>query len=205
MRYLVILMLVLGVTSSCFAADFHPVFVNTILPHEGGFSNDRQDPGNWTGGKVGKGKFMGTKYGIAANTYGLALAKQGRTIKSLTVAEAEAIYKRDYWDAYRLGDLKSQGIADEICDEIVNGGPGLGRNLLFKVYDELRWAGYSPPVAAFNKENIDWINNFTGRRDRRIAFYNSIRIKRVRFYVNLAKKNPSMRKYILSWADRSTD
>ena len=40
-----------------------------LIGHEGGYSTDRNDPGNWTGGKVGSGTFKGTKYGIAANTY----------------------------------------------------------------------------------------------------------------------------------------
>ena len=40
-----------------------------LIGHEGGYSTDRRDPGNWTGGKVGVGVLKGTKYGIAANTY----------------------------------------------------------------------------------------------------------------------------------------
>lgn len=32
-----------------------------VLQHEGGFTDDRRDPGNWTGGKVGKGVLLGTK------------------------------------------------------------------------------------------------------------------------------------------------
>lgn len=40
-----------------------------LIGHEAGYSNDRRDPGNWTGGIVGKGQLKGTKFGIAANTY----------------------------------------------------------------------------------------------------------------------------------------
>lgn len=42
---------------------------NRLIGHEAGYSNDRRDPGNWTGGKVGIGTLKGTKFGIAANTY----------------------------------------------------------------------------------------------------------------------------------------
>ena len=199
MTALTVVLVLISLCSPVSAADFHKVFVNSILPHEGGFTIDRNDPGNWTGGKVGKGKLKGTKYGIAANTY------PKLDIKNLTVAQAEAIYKRDYWDAYHFGDLKSLYIADELCDEVVNGGPGMGRNLLFKTYDALRWAGYTPPVAALNKENMAWINEHIRYRPDRLAFYNTLRINRVAYYVAIVKKKPKMRQYFLSWIDRTIE
>jgi Glycosyl hydrolase 108 len=189
------------------AADFHPVFINTILPHEGGYTSDKNDPGNWTGGKVGKGELHGTKYGIAANSF------PKLDIKNLTVKQAESIYQRDYWDVYHLGELKSQGIADELCDEIVNGGPGLGQQLLGKVLAEIDWSDKdkiwffqkTPPRARFTPETIAWINKYTYRRENRIAFYNSIRIHRVAFYVDLVHRKPKMRPYFLSWIGRTVE
>ena len=60
------------------------------LHEEGGLSRDRKDPGNWTGGKVGKGDFVGTKYGISA------AAHPGVDVVSLTVAQTSEIYWREY-------------------------------------------------------------------------------------------------------------
>ncbi|RUM19290.1 hypothetical protein EFQ99_31470 [Rhizobium vallis] len=61
------------------------------LAYEGGFTADRRDPGNWTGGAVGKGILKGTKYGIAAASYpNLDIAK-------LTIADVRPIYERNYW------------------------------------------------------------------------------------------------------------
>ena len=199
LKILLIAGALVALATSSWGADFHKVFTGTILPHEGEYTTASNDPGNWTGGKVGKGKLNGTKYGIAAASF------PKLDIKNLTIAQAEAIYRRDYWDAYHLGELKSQGISEELCDEIVNGGLGMGRNLLFKVYDELCWTGASPPPAAFNKTNIAWINQFTAVRDQRVAFYNSVRIKRVKYYVTLVEKRPKMRPYFLSWISRSVD
>lgn len=75
-----------------------------LINHEGGFSDDKKDPGNWTGGRVGVGELKGTKYGIAANTYG------DLDIKNLTLEDAKKIYYRDWW-------LKAG--ADEIDPAIV--------------------------------------------------------------------------------------
>lgn len=38
--------------------DFDTAF-HTLLGHEGGFTEDPRDPGNWTGGRVGAGELRG--------------------------------------------------------------------------------------------------------------------------------------------------
>ncbi|WP_236513543.1 glycosyl hydrolase 108 family protein, partial [Escherichia coli] len=48
--------------------NFDQAFKVTI-GHEGSFTLNKNDAGNWTGGKVGVGQLKGTKYGIAANSY----------------------------------------------------------------------------------------------------------------------------------------
>lgn len=86
-----------------------------LIGHEGGFSTDRNDPGNWTGGKVGKGVMKGTKFGIAANTY------PNLDIKNLTIEQAKAIYKKDWWD--KLGaDQLHPSIVYQLWDFAVNAG-----------------------------------------------------------------------------------
>lgn len=88
---------------------------NLIVSHEGGYSDDPRDDGNWTGGRRGKGQLKGTKYGIAANTYGHL------DIKNLTRAQAIAIYKKDYWDVANL-DRVPAGLDYPICDFNINSG-----------------------------------------------------------------------------------
>jgi lysozyme family protein len=61
------------------------------LAYEGGFTTDRRDPGNWTGGAVGKGTLKGTKYGIAAASY------PKLDIAALTIADVRPIYEKNYW------------------------------------------------------------------------------------------------------------
>lgn len=58
---------------------------------EGGYQNVHNDAGNWTGCAVGVGELKGTKYGISACSY------PHLDIRNLTMAEADAIYHRDYW------------------------------------------------------------------------------------------------------------
>ncbi|MCH4247579.1 MAG: secretion activator protein [Acinetobacter populi] len=86
-----------------------------LIGHEGGYSTDHNDPGNWTGGKVGSGTLKGTKYGIAANTY------PNLDIKNLTLAQAKQIYKTDWWDKLGADGIHS-AIVFQLWDFAINAG-----------------------------------------------------------------------------------
>ena len=88
-----------------------------VIGHEGGFSNERADPGNWTGGAVGAGRLAGTKYGISAAAY------PALDIANLALADAQAIYKRDYWDRVQA-DALPPPLALLVFDAAVNNGLG---------------------------------------------------------------------------------
>ena len=96
-----------------------PVFdaaVAVVLAHEGGFQNDANDPGNWTGGAIGAGACNGTKYGISAKSY------PSLDIPNLSEADARAIYRRDWWDRLGLARLPAP-LAAKLLDAAVNLGP----------------------------------------------------------------------------------
>jgi len=94
-----------------------------LIGHEGGYTDNRADPGNWTGGKVGAGVLKGTKYGIAANSY------PKLDIRNLTLDQAKAIYKRDYWDRVK-GDQLPARLAFHVFDMAVNSGVSRGVKIL---------------------------------------------------------------------------
>lgn len=95
--------------------DTFNIFIDRLLSHEGGYSEDPKDPGNWTGGVVGSGTLKGTKFGIAANSYPTL------DIKNLTRALAIAIYKRDFWLHARCDKLPDV-VAFQLLDGAVNSG-----------------------------------------------------------------------------------
>jgi lysozyme family protein len=97
-------------------AENYPALFDRALGHEGGYTNDRRDPGNWTGGKVGVGQLLGTKFGIAANTFPTL------DIKNLTAAQARKIYKELYWDKVK-GDELPASIDWAVFDYAINSGP----------------------------------------------------------------------------------
>lgn len=84
-----------------------------VLKHEGGYSNDPQDPGG------------ATMQGVTQATYDLwrvdhQLPK--RNVKYITPAELCAIYKHRYWDKV-AGDRLPPGLDYCLFDFAVNSGP----------------------------------------------------------------------------------
>lgn len=115
----------------------HATFEAVIPPlfaHEGGYTDDPEDNGNWSGGKKGKGRLIGTKYGISAPTL---IANRGPHVtvadmKSLTKNEAIRIYKSQYWDTVRGDDLPA-GLDYCVYDFSINSGPGKAARVLQEV------------------------------------------------------------------------
>lgn len=97
-----------------------------LIGHEGRFSEDARDPGNWTGGRVGAGVLKGTNFGIAANTY------PDLDIKALTLDQAKAIYRRDWWDKIGADTLDS-AIVFQLWDFAINAGMETAKRLLQRV------------------------------------------------------------------------
>jgi lysozyme family protein len=95
-------------------------YFERLIGSEGNFSKDPKDPGNWTGGRVGVGKLVGTKYGIAANTY------PHLDIESLTLDDAKGIYWLDWW--LKLGaDHLPPAVAYQVWQFAVNAGMGTAK------------------------------------------------------------------------------
>jgi len=95
--------------------DKFSICVAFTLAQEGGFTDNAADPGNWTGGQVGCGLLRGTNFGISAAAY------PSLDIAGLTQADAEAIYRRDYWTPLNA-DAMSFAVALVAFDAAVNAG-----------------------------------------------------------------------------------
>jgi lysozyme family protein len=100
-------------------------WLRRIVGHEGGYTRDPNDPGNWTGGHVGAGDLVGTKWGVAANTYGTSVSvKRGMIpIPALTVEDAAEVFARDYLAPLRA-DRFDDGVAYQLLDFRINSGAG---------------------------------------------------------------------------------
>ena len=76
-----------------------------LIGHEGGYVNDPRDPGGET------------KFGISKRTY------KSVDIKNLTLDQAKAIYRRDYWAPAGCDNLP-EAVRFDVFDAAVNSGLG---------------------------------------------------------------------------------
>jgi lysozyme family protein len=86
-----------------------------VSGHEGNFTGNPDDPGNWTGGAIGIGRCLGTKFGISAAAY------PNVDIPNLTLEEAKALYRHDYWDRIG-GERLPPSLALLVFDAAINNG-----------------------------------------------------------------------------------
>lgn len=103
-------------------ADFNKA-VAVVLDHEGGLTDDKNDPGGIT------------NFGIILEV----LRREGPLgdidhdgdidaddIRLLTIEDAKRIYNRQWWEQYSLGQINDQDQATKIFDLMVNTGPTQG-------------------------------------------------------------------------------
>lgn len=140
------------------------------LKHEGGETVD-------TGGY--------TKWGISQKAY------PSLNIKSMTRAQMEAIYRRDYWDKIKGDEIVNQNAAAVLFDYAVNAGVGAAVKAAQAVLGVTVDGGFGPKtLAAINREGADFAGALTRYR--------------VNFYTKLAKSNPAKYgKYLAGWLRRA--
>jgi lysozyme family protein len=136
-------------------SDFNTAF-ERLLGHEGAFTANPKDRGNWTSGEVGKGELKGTKYGIAAHQF------PHLDIANLTTEDARAIYKERYWDKVD-GDSLPYPIAFEVFDAAVNHGVSRAQEFMGAALDGADPQTISPDL---------FIRRFNGHR---LQFFTDLR------------------------------
>ena len=132
-----------------------------LIGHEGGFSDRREDRGNWTSGHVGVGQLNGTKYGISAMTY------PGEDIAGLTLARAKEIYRRDFWGPAGC-DLVPDAAKFDLFDMAVNSG-------VSRSVKTLQEAVGATPDGSIGPVTMQAISNMPG--PRLVARFNGRRLK----------------------------
>lgn len=95
--------------------------IERILPIEGGYVNNPEDPGGETN--------MGITWPTLHQAIGAGVVPAGTTIAGLTRDQAKAIYKPLFWDAGHMDDYDG-AIGYQAMDAAVNSGIGNANRFL---------------------------------------------------------------------------
>jgi len=156
--------------------------IQHVVTSEGGFTDDPDDHGNWTGGEIGVGILKGTKWGISAKSYPTL------DIKNLTRPMAIKIYLNDFWLRYRIAAYPDN-IRLHMLDVSVNSGNSRAVKILQR-------------AAGFTGDDID---GEAGPQTMKAAASVDVweyASERNDFYVIYADQNPGKRKYLKGWIRR---
>ena len=150
-----------------------------LLGVEGGYVNDPHDHGG------------ATNYGVTQNTYDNYRCKLGlpeQPVKVISLEEAKAIYKSNYWDVVR-GDSFYPGLSLVLFDTAVHHGPGKATRILQEV------VGVAPD-GVIGPQTITAVAK--AGTDKVIDDYLSVRLS---ILLHLAK-NPGQEKFKNGWINR---
>ncbi|MDE2102307.1 MAG: hypothetical protein KGL39_33990 [Patescibacteria group bacterium] len=150
------------------SARFEAAF-QLIVGAEGGLDLDNADPGNWTGGEVGRGDLRGTKYGWAAADWPGYLAEMPAEIRAqmppwpdgLTLELAKLAYQTVQWSRI-AGDALPAPIALVVFDEEINQGPSAAPRDLQKALGVAQDGVIGPETikAALERDPVELLAEF---------------------------------------------
>ena len=149
--------------------------VEIVLKHEGGYVNDKKDPGGET------------NMGISKRAY------PHIDIKNLTKSDAKKIYYKDYWLKPKVNVIPNN-LKYIYFDMCVNMGKGRAVKIIQEACNakgsSLKIDGGLGPktLSAIRKTKLS---------EGRVKAY------RVKYYVNLIAKKPSLEKFYYGWYKRA--
>lgn len=124
-----------------------------LLKSEGGFTDDRRDPGNF----LPDGRLGCTNLGVTQRAWEEYLGRQVThdEMKALTPEIVELFYKKKYWDIIRADDLPG-GIDYMVFDTCVNSGPARAVRILQECVEAKPDGVIGPAtLAAVSNANLD--------------------------------------------------
>ena len=149
--------------------------IGTVLKHEGGYVNDPDDPGGET------------KHGISKKSY------PHLNIKALTVEQAKAIYRRDFW---RYDRIENQRVATKVFDTGVNMGATRSHRILQRA---LRNLGQQTTVdGKLGPKTLAATNRADPAR-----LIQELRALQAERYVNIILGRPQSKKFLRGWLRRA--
>ncbi len=160
---------------------------------EGGYSNDRNDPGGET--------FKGVARNFNPRWKGWAIIDQIKSthphdLDAALNANAELLqeimtfYQINYWDVNQTGLISDHQIANQVFDTAVNCGTGTAAKFLQEV------AGVTVD-GHIGSETINAVNNAHAE-----DLYNKFLARRKQYYLVVISKKPQMAEFEKSWMSR---
>lgn len=179
------------------------IAIKTILNHEGGFVDDKDDRGGATNFGLSL-KVMRT-YCLCDKQFRKQFFKNKahidkEDIKSLDIKTAKEIYKYCWWDKYKYKNILDQSCSTKIFDTQVLMGPYYSHKFTQRAINLLSCGYKIAEDGILGSKTINAIN-ITCPLD----FISKYKELCKNYYINICKKNPTQNKYLKGWINRAED
>ncbi len=169
--------------------------VNVVLKHEGGFSNNPNDPGGATNYGISL-RFL-KEMGIDVNHDGLININD---IKEIHFSDAIDIYKKYFWDKYHYEAINSLAVATKIFDMSVNMGPLQAHRI---VQEACHYNGHQLNIDGILGPKTLAALNEISLHGREEDLMNDIVDGQKWFYDHLAEDHPTLQVFLKGWMNRA--
>jgi lysozyme family protein len=166
--------------------------MQVVLQHEGGATNDKDDPGG------------ATQWGVSLRflkQIGYDVDKDGDVdaddIFKLTRTDADKIYLKHFWDKYNFDDIQQLDIAIKLFDTCVNIGPIPTYKLIRATFNEI----LEEKVPASGPIDLDIL--YMLNMVYSDVFLEEFRKQQADHYLKIIKANPKLAKYKNGWLKRA--
>jgi len=150
----------------------------SVLKHEGGYVNHPSDPGGET------------NWGITKRSY------PDLDIKNLTKEQAVEIYKRDFWNKYKIENYPVS-VRLQMFDMSVNMG---NRNAVKTLQRTLNRINANLEITGVLDERTrEALDNAP------FLFNSALTVERIKYYVDLAQAKKSLKVFLSGWVRRAIE
>ncbi|ARJ68234.1 hypothetical protein WV31_18020 [Magnetospirillum sp. ME-1] len=167
------------------------------LNREGGYSNDPID----RGGETNYGITKATLDSYQKKNGGLGEGGRAIEVKDLTQEQAKAIYKKEYYDERRIGNILDDNIAHQVFDLGVNHSPGAAGKMVQNAINSTIPGANLETDGVIGDKTIAALNNATPEQLK--AINNAIVDQREAYYRRLVQQDPSQARFLNGWLNRA--
>ena len=172
-------------------AEFTTAF-QLVIAHEGGYSNDPDDPGGETYKGVARKIFSKWDGWLKIDTWKRQTGFPANLDKDIDLQQNVVdFYRVNFWDKMNGDNISIQKVAESIFDFGVNAGIGTSVSLAQMVVQ-------ADPDGVLGQHSVDAINGFDPE-----YFIAAFTVAKIARYISIVKKRPTSQKYFYGWTCRA--
>lgn len=170
--------------------DYFNQAIQVILAHEGGYSDNPNDPGGPT-------NFGITQASLDEHWKALGLP---RAVQSLTLEDAKAFYLKVYWEANHYDAINAYAVATKLFDMAVNLGSEKATRLAQETASQLGYGIAEDGI--LGKDTLATLNTLI--EDGKTTVYLQLLCNnQCNYYQTLVQSNPKLGVFLKGWLNRA--